>query len=181
MSATEARALPSPAVGRVSARHGCSQAPRRRRPARDRSWAWRRSLDERRRGAGRAGDCSWCCSVSLANIAYALVREPDVRPIGAAMLAGLSLRARFFCWRCRNTCTGYEINGIIHRSFVACGVLFAVGRAGARSSASSGFLGRRPRRRTSSRYPLILLPVIVALVAYALLLANASSRTARAS
>ncbi len=64
---------------------------------------------------------------------------------------------------------GHEINGIVHRSLADAILLMTAGVAGA-SVCLYLALGATPSSEDVSRYPLILLPVVLALVAYALIL-----------
>jgi phosphate transport system permease protein len=64
---------------------------------------------------------------------------------------------------------GFQVNGIVHRSFFSAILLLCATLPGARSSLYY-LLGATPSAGDISRYPLLLFPVLLALVAYALLL-----------
>ena len=87
------------------------------------------------------------------------------------ILAGFSLISALLLLALPEYLYGFQINAIIHRSFISALLLFAVALPSSCSSLRY-LLGATPRAEDISRYPLIILPVFLALAAYVLLLSR---------
>jgi len=106
--------------------------------------------------------------VSLGDISYVWF-ENRTFDRSAAAIAGASIAGALLLLVMPEYLYGREINGIIHRSLFASAVLIAVG-VPASITGVQRVLGGAPSARDVARYPIVLLPVIVALAAYALLM-----------
>ena len=85
------------------------------------------------------------------------------------VLLSLSLVAALFLLAMPEWFYGYELNAIIHRSFFTVVLLLGLGTASL-SYSTYHLLGATPTARDVSRYPIILLPVALAVVAYTMIL-----------
>jgi phosphate transport system permease protein len=85
------------------------------------------------------------------------------------ILAGVSLASAAFAFLLPEYMYGLQFNAIAHRSLFSAVLLLVVAVPAACSSLYY-LLGATPRAEDLSRYPLILLPVVLVLVAYALVI-----------
>ncbi len=107
--------------------------------------------------------------VSFLTIFFFLRQIRKVKEWKLILLAVLSIISAFILHILPEYLYGFQINGIIHHSFVSALILFAI-------SIPSFclllfyFLGATPKAHDLSRYPLIILPVVLMLAAYGILI-----------
>jgi phosphate transport system permease protein len=105
---------------------------------------------------------------SMANLAYGWFghRKGDT---GALVVAALALAGALLLLALPEYLYGYDLNGIIHRSIFAAPLLLTAGIP-AMGIGIQRLLGGTPSAQDLARYPLLLVPIIIAFGAYGLLL-----------
>ncbi|MBT9163421.1 MAG: Phosphate transport system permease protein PstA 2 [Chloroflexi bacterium] len=116
-------------------------------------------------------------SFSLIGLLLHVHHHRGVWERGLIILAGFSLISALLLLALPEFLYGFQINAIFHRSFISALLLFA---AALPSSCSSlrHLLGATPAAEDISRYPLIILPIFLALAAYALFISHIFSEGA---